>query len=96
MAEWFFDSGGSPIAFVSGDNVFSRSGQFVGRLEDGEVWNGHYVGEIVNGDRFLHKYGRSPVIQGMPGLPPSPGMPGLPGSRGAIGLLGGYTDVEIP
>ena len=95
MATWLYNSRGIPIAFISGDNVFSRNGRFVGCLDAGEVWNGSYRGEIVSGDRFLFRRGKSSVIRGMPGIPGTPGIPGIPGTRGAQGLPGGFGDVEL-
>jgi hypothetical protein len=95
MATWLYDSHGTPIAFVSGQNVFSRNGQFVGRLEGTEVWNGGYHGEIVSGDRLLSRRGKPSVIRGKPGIPGTPGIPGIPGSTGARGLPGGFDDVRL-
>jgi hypothetical protein len=55
MASWLFNSSGIPIAFVDGNNVFSAVGEFVGRLDGNEVWNGGYIGEIVRDVYLLHK-----------------------------------------
>ena len=95
MANWLYDSRGKPIAFVSGGNVFSRSGRFLGRLEGNEVWHGTYIGEIVHEDRLLRRTGKARVRRGTPGTPGTPGIPGSPGSRGAIGLPAGYRDIEL-
>ena len=92
MSRWLFDSHGSPVAFISGSNVFSRDGRFVGKLDGDEVWNGRYVGEIRSTDRFLRRRTGKGVIRGMPGIPGTPGIPGLPGSRGGIGMPGNYED----
>jgi hypothetical protein len=95
MATWLYNSRGTPIAFLSGENVFSRTGRFVGRLDGNEVWNGRYQGEIVSGDTFLFRRGMSSVVRGKPGTPGTPGIPGTPGSRGGRGLPGGFDDVEL-
>ncbi len=96
MAQWLYDSGGHPIAFISGDDkVFSRRGRFVGRLDGNEVWHGRYKGEIVRGDMFLYKHGKGSVVRGTPGTPGTPGIPGVPGSRGSRGLPAGYNDVQL-
>jgi hypothetical protein len=95
MSTWLFDSHGHPIAFVSGTNVFARSGAFIGRLEGGEVWRGRYVGEIVRDSRLLYNTSKGSTVRGTPGTPGTPGMPGLPGSRGGIGMPGGYRDVDL-
>jgi hypothetical protein len=95
MASWLYNSSGRPIAFVSDDKVFSRSGLFMGRLDGNEVWHGSYKGEIVKGDRFLYKTNKGSVIRGTPGVPGTPGIPGLPGAKGSIALPAGYRDVEI-
>lgn len=95
MAQWLFDSSGTPIAFINGDKVFSESGSFIGRLDGDEIWHGEYKGEIVKGDRLLYKTSKGSVIRGMPGTPGIPGIPGTPGSKGSIGLPGGYRDVDL-
>ena len=95
MSTWLYNSSGSPIAFISGDNVFSRSGRFIGRLEGHEVWHGSYCGEIVMDDRFLCKTSRGSTIRGIPGIPGTPGIPGIPGQKGGIAIPAGYQDIEI-
>lgn len=92
---WLYNSGGQPIAYVDGENVFSSSGRFVGRLSGNEVWHGAYIGEIVNGDRLLRRTYSSTTIRGIPGIPGTPGIPGRPGNIGVIGIPGGYEDVNI-
>ena len=94
--EWLFDSRGNPVAWRCGADVFSKAGEFVGRLEDGELWNGGYLGELVRGDRLL----RDLVGRHEERVPPRPArpreVPTLPaGCRGAIGLPCGYRDVRL-
>jgi hypothetical protein len=95
MARWLFNSHGDPIAFVSGDKVFSRSGTFIGRFDRNEVWHGRYRGEVVKDDRFLYKQSKASVVRGTPGTPGTPGIPGLPGSRPTISLPAGYRDADL-
>jgi hypothetical protein len=95
MSQWLYDSHGIPIVFISGDNVFTKGGRFLGRLDNGEVWHGRYAGEIVRGDRLLYKSGKGSVTRGTPGTPGSPGIPGMPGSKGSISLPSGYSDVKL-
>jgi len=95
MTTWLYSSSGSPVAFISGDNVFSRYGHFIGRLEGSEVWHGSYKGEIVGSDHFLYNISKGSVIRGTPGTPGTPGIPGLPGMKGAMAVPGGYRDVEL-
>lgn len=81
---------------MSGINVFSRTARFVGRIDGGtEVWNGQCQGEIVSGDLFLFRRGKSSVVRGESGSPGTPGIPGVPGSRGGRGLPAGFEDVEL-
>jgi hypothetical protein len=94
MAKWLYNSNGSPVAFINGDNVFSLSGSFIGRLDDNEIWYGSYKGEILKEDRILYKVNHSSVIHGIPGTPGTPGIPGIPGSKGVISLPSGYEDVK--
>lgn len=95
MAQWLYDSTGSPIAFINGDKVFSRSGHFIGRLDGNEVWHGSYKGEIIKSDRFLYKTSRSTIIRGTPGTPGTPGIPGMPGTKGGISVPTGYRDIDL-
>jgi hypothetical protein len=64
MAKWLYNSSGTPVAFIKDDKVFSKHGHFVGRLDGDEVWHGHYIGEILRGDRFLYDTRKSSVILG--------------------------------
>ena len=95
MSTWLYNSLGSPVVFVSGSNVFSKTGHFIGRLDGKEVWHGSYKGEIVGSNHFLYNMSRGSVIRGTPGTPGTPGIPGVPGNRGAIAVPAGYRDVNI-
>lgn len=95
MARWLYNSGGRPIAFISDDKVFLRSGRFMGRLDGNEVWHGSYKGEIVGDDRLLYKVNKNVAIRGTPGLPGMPGIPGIPGSKGGIAPPAGYRDLDV-
>lgn len=92
---WLFNSHGNPIAFVSGENVFSKSGRFIGRLEGDEVLYGTYRGEICADDRLLVDQSREMVARAIPGTPGTLGIPGVPGSKGAIGVPRKYRDVDL-
>src|SRR5438093_6404244 len=93
MATWLYNSSGYPIAFIDQDNVFSKTGRFIGRLDGNEVWHGSYKGEIVLDDRFLYDVAKSSLTRSMSGIPGSPGIPGIPGSKGATGLPSNFQDV---
>jgi hypothetical protein len=95
MTQWLYNSRGRPIAFVSGEHVFSRRGKFIGNLDDNKVWRGRYQGEIVGDDRLLYKTSHSHSVRGTPGTPGTPGIPGIPGSKGGHGLPSGYRDLEL-
>ena len=95
MAKWLFNSQGAPIAFVSENKVFSRSGSFVGRIDGTEVWHGSYKGEIYGQERFLYKTSKGSVQRGTPGIPGIPGIPGLPGHKGGIAMPAGFRDAVL-
>jgi hypothetical protein len=95
MASWLYDSHGRPVAFLSGKDVFSRRGKWLGELEGKEVWKGKYIGEIVKGDYLLARHGHPHSVKGTPGTPGTPGIPGIPGTRGSSGLPAGYSDIEL-
>ena len=95
MTRWLYSSRGEPIAFVNGEDVFSSSGRYVGRLDGNEVWHGRYIGEVVDDDRFLRRRGKGGVDRGRGGIPGSPGVPGRPGNKGGHGLPGSYEDIEL-
>ncbi len=96
MARWLYNSDGDPIAFISGQNVFTRWGSFLGRLyEDNTVWNGEYVGELFAGDRLIYDERRLHGSRGITGLPGLPEFIGEPEYRGALTLPLGFNDVRI-
>jgi hypothetical protein len=95
-AEWLFDSHGRPVAFRVGANVFSPSGEFLGRLESDELWNGVYRGELLRGDRLVRAFASRGDDRAPHPAPPRPEIPTPPaGCRGAIGLPAGYRDVSF-
>lgn len=57
-----YTKNGCPLQ-VSGDKVYSRSGQVVGRIRGGKVYgpDGRYVGTIVN-DRLVYRSTHSASI----------------------------------
>ncbi len=96
MARWLYNSDGDPVAFVSGENVFSRRGDFVGKLyPDQQVWNGDYIGELFADDRLIYNAIRLHGTRSLPGLPGLPGHVGEPPYKGPCTLPQGYHDVNI-
>ena len=95
MAHWLYNSAGNPIAFVAGEDVFSAAGQFIGRLEDNEVWNGTYVGEIVGDDLLLRRIDHLAAKRMMPTIPMCPMLPMRPTNRMAQPKPTGFDDVTI-
>lgn len=72
MSKWLFNSSGSPIEFVKNDKVFSECGTFVGRVDNNEVWNGEYIGEIYRDDRIVFKANKSSSTRTRPSTPSIP------------------------
>ncbi len=95
MSKWLYNSNGDPIVFISNGRVFSKSGKYIGKLENNEVWHGEYKGEIYKDDRFVYKTDKGDVMRGTPGTPGTPGIPGIAGNKGAIRLPRNYRDVEL-
>lgn len=97
MTRWLYNSDGDPIAFITGTNVFSLHGDFVGKLyEDKSVWNGDYVGELFADDRLIFDGRKLKGSRGIPGIPGLPGFTGEPDFKGPITIPLGFRDVEIP
>ncbi len=96
MARWLYNSDGDPIAILSGQNVFTRRGDFFGRLyEDNTIWNGDYVGELFAADRLIYDERRLRGSRSLPSLPGLPEFAGEPEYRGALTLPLGFNDVRI-
>lgn len=95
MTTWLFNSSGEPIAFIKDDKVFSSHSDFIGRLDDNEVWHGRYKGEIYRENRFLYKTSKGSIIRGTPGVPGRPGTPARPANKSSISMPSGYRDVEL-
>ena len=55
MSERIYTKNGRPLQ-VHGDKVYSRSGQYVGRIRDGKIFDasGRYAATIVN-DRAVYR-----------------------------------------
>jgi hypothetical protein len=96
MVRWLYNSDGDPVAYVSGEYVFSARGNFVGKLyPDQQVWNGNYVGEIYADDRLIYN---TEILHGNRGVPGSPGLPGFAGQpafKGPCTVPLGYNDVDV-
>jgi len=95
MAHWLYNSAGNPIAFVASEDVFSVSGRFIGRVEDNEVWNGTYVGEIIGNDLLLRRIDHLAANRMMPTMPMCPMLPMRPMNRMAQPKPTGFDDVTI-
>lgn len=96
MVRWLYNSDGDPVAFVSGENVFSARGDFVGKLyPDQQIWNGDYIGEIYADDRLIYNATRLHGTRVFPGMPGLPGFAGEPEFKGSFTVPLGYRDVDI-
>jgi hypothetical protein len=94
MTRWLYDCDGDPIGFIQEDNVFTRNGDFAGKLmEDQTVWNGEYVGEIYADDRFVYDTNKLHSSHKIPMMPRLPHFAGEPEFKGIITLPIGYRDV---
>lgn len=95
MTKWLFDSRGSGVAFISGGNVFTAEGKFVGKLEGNEIWNGSYVGEVIQGERLARRRMPPMGLHGLPALPGLPSLPGLTGLRGTMLYPATHEDLDL-
>lgn len=96
MVEWLFNSKGHPIAFVFGENVYSKGKRYIGFLQGNSVWYGSYKGEIIYGERLLYDTSKSSLRGPMPlSSRPSVPSPQSPSSRGEISLPSGFRDIEF-
>jgi len=95
MVHFLYNSVGNPVAFVASENVFSAAARFIGRLEDNEVWNGTYVGEIVGDNLLLRRIDHLAANRMMPTIPVCPMLPMRPMSRMAQAKPTGFDDVTI-
>jgi hypothetical protein len=96
MTRWLYNSDGDPIAYIQGTSVYTRLGDFVGKLyADNTVWNGDYVGELFFGDRLIYDGRKLHGSRGIPGLPSLPGFVGDPDFRGPITIPLGFRDVDL-
>jgi len=78
------DAGGSVIAWIHGENVYSLSGFHVGWFEDGVLADSsNSVLGFVSGAA-----GYTPARPGLSGVPGMPGFAGRPGRPGLAGVPG--------
>ncbi len=95
MSRWLYNSDGDPIAYIQGVNVFTRDGDFLGKLyEDNSVWNGDYVGEIYADDRLIYDGRTLHGSRGIPGMPGLPGFADEPCFKGQVTLPHGFYDIK--
>lgn len=101
MAIFYFDIGGSPIAFrrMEGDKfLFDKRGKWIGWFPWGDAdavdKKGKYLGTVV-GNRLLHRtFQPHRGYPGYPGYPGYAGYPGYPGHAGHAGYQSGFKDVD--
>lgn len=101
MLVFYFNRGGSPVAFRRSEDdtfLFDTGGRWIGwfpwRDADAVDTTGTYLGTVV-GDRLLSRV--SQPYRGYPGYPGYPGFAGYPGYPGHVGSAGhqpGYRDVD--
>ncbi len=93
-----FNSKGNHVANLQNDRLYAPHGPNIGRqVSNGDIvdTSGHYLGEIVNGNRLLRRLGRGNTgSYGNAGSSGSIGNAGNPGNIGATSI-GGYTDVDL-
>jgi hypothetical protein len=95
MLQPLFNSKGRPIAYINDDKLFKYDGKFLGWLEDGEVWNGRYLGEIVGENRLLFQEAKDGTERPLLETPFSPGMPYPPWGVSSCALPEGFRDLKI-
>jgi hypothetical protein len=52
---WLFNSKGEPVAYLNQGYVYSIFASYLGKLDNSEIWNRAYQGEIVDENRLLIK-----------------------------------------
>jgi hypothetical protein len=95
MWKWLYNSQGKPIAFAYREFVFSKRGRYLGILSKDQVWNGEYVGSIVNDDVLLYQIDHPTEVKDAPSPQSCPGVPSPPGDRRATGVQTGFRDVRV-
>ncbi|MCB2264285.1 MAG: hypothetical protein LGR52_15300 [Candidatus Thiosymbion ectosymbiont of Robbea hypermnestra] len=78
---YLFNTRGKYVAFVSGDNVFTKDGEWIGSIGNGnELWDrqGKFIGYIFDDDRVIRNRSELPRLSSLPKLPPLPPLPPLP------------------
>lgn len=95
MTQWLFDSVGSPIAFIANDHyVFHMSGDCIGKIVGGKVWNRDYVGDIVGDRLFYNLLKVKDAIQVTLSVS-RPGIPKSPPAKAKVRIPQGYRDVYL-
>jgi hypothetical protein len=100
--EYLFNSRGRHIANLVNGQLHAPTGQNIGHYsEDQGVFidmSGHYLGEIVHGNRLMYNRTSShrAINYGRYGNYGNAGNYGNPGNCGSIGIVGGYEDVVTP
>lgn len=71
---------GDYFGFVSGDNLFDKHSNYVGWIENNQVWlaSGEFLGEIYDNNYILRKTIMVPPVPRVPRVPPVPPVPLVP------------------
>jgi hypothetical protein len=75
--KYIYKWSGKYFGFISGDNFFDASSNWIGWIEDGKVWrsNGKFLGEIYNDNYILRKTTIVLPIPKIPRISPIPPVP---------------------
>lgn len=65
---------GNYFGFVSGDNLFDKHSNWVGWIENNQVWlaSGEFLGKIYDNDYILKNTIMVPLVPRVPHVPPVP------------------------
>ncbi len=79
---------GNYFGFVSGENLFDKQSNWIGWLENNQVWlaNGYFLGEIYNDDYILKNTAMVPLVPKVPHVPPVPPVSPVP-SVNRVGMV---------
>jgi len=80
MMKYIYKWNGEYFGFISGDNFFDASSNWVGWVEGNQVWqaNGEFLGEIYEGSYILRGTTMVPAVPRVPPVPPVPPVPQVP------------------
>jgi hypothetical protein len=81
MRGHIFKWNGQPLGFIRNGKLFASNSDYLGWVEDdGSVWaaDGHYVGEVVEGEYILRRSLKIDPIPKIPKIPPISPIPPIP------------------